>query len=380
MIVAEIRRLGHRARRVADVQEMLRYFQFKRLRDRFNTALWETAAKNIGAEFVHWRAGFNRISRNGRMTLVRHGEVMLDDHLTLELMGNKTLVYELLQEKGFPVPAHVRFSIADLGPARRFLEATAGPIVVKPESGTGGGRGVTTGINDVAALRKAARLAARFDTGLVAEEQLTGSSYRLLFLDGRFMDAIRRDPPVITGDGRTTIRRLIADENRRRLAGSPVVALSPITVDRDCRNWLAAQGLSLKSRPERGAVVQVKQTVNENSAAQNRVVRDEVHARTIAQCERLVADLGVTLAGIDVMCQDIARPLGPGNGLVSEINTTPGLHHHVLVRETDRSVNAIEYILDFMLGTGRGAIRLDDWQERPQTVGRAVERRFAAMN
>ena len=191
----EIRRFAGRARRVADVPGMVRHLHFQRLRERFNSEMWQTAAQAIGAEFAPWRSGFSRVSRDGRMTLVRGGEVMLDSHLTLDLMGNKSLVYALMREKGFPSPAHIRFSAANLAPAERFLEEASGPIVVKPESGTGGGRGVTTGITDVHALRKAVRLAARYDVGLIAEDQFEGSSYRLLFLDGRFIDAVRRDPP-----------------------------------------------------------------------------------------------------------------------------------------------------------------------------------------
>ncbi|MCB1491082.1 MAG: hypothetical protein KDJ77_04665 [Rhodobiaceae bacterium] len=368
----EIRRFAGRARRVADVPGMVRHLHFQRLRERFNSEMWQTAAQAIGAEFAPWRSGFSRVSRDGRMTLVRGGEVMLDSHLTLDLMGNKSLVYALMREKGFPSPAHIRFSAANLAPAERFLEEASGPIVVKPESGTGGGRGVTTGITDVHALRKAVRLAARYDVGLIAEDQFEGSSYRLLFLDGRFIDAVRRDPPMIEGDGRKTIRRLIAEENRRRLAGSPFTALSPITIDRDCRNWLAAHGLSPRHRLSRGVTIPVKQAANENAAAQNRIVRETVHHRTIADCARLVTDLGVTLAGVDILCRDIALPLGPDNGLISEINTTPGLHHHYLVRETDRIAGAAEAVLDHILTTGQGAIRLDGQTIFPRAVFQAA--------
>ena len=37
-----------------------------------------------------------------------------------------------------------------LGDAERFLQRTGKPVVVKPNSGTGGGNGVTTGITDAA--------------------------------------------------------------------------------------------------------------------------------------------------------------------------------------------------------------------------------------
>src|SRR5262249_22065905 len=150
----------------------------------------------------------------------------------------------LLRQKSCPIPNHCRFSLGNLAEAERFLARTGAPIVVKPNSGTGGGNGVTTGITSISALRKAARLASGFDSTLLAEEQLKGHSYRLLYLDGMLIDAVRRDPPVLTGDGRSTIRQLIRSENARRLRAAPVTALSPLRIDQDCLNRLDSIGLT----------------------------------------------------------------------------------------------------------------------------------------
>ena len=68
--------------------------------------------------------------------------------------------------------------------------------------------------------------AARFDPDLIVEEQIEGQSWRLLFIDGRFLDAVRRDPPRITGDGRHSIAALVAAENAARLTGRAAVDLS----------------------------------------------------------------------------------------------------------------------------------------------------------
>src|SRR5688572_32104639 len=58
-----------------------------------------------------------------------------------------------------------------------------------------------------------------------SSDLIAGASYRLLYLEGRLIDAVRRDPPTVTGDGYSTIRRLIAHENRRRLERRPFTAL-----------------------------------------------------------------------------------------------------------------------------------------------------------
>ncbi len=326
-----LKRTAFRALRLLDVPGEMARLSFAALRRDYYNLFWINAAKHAGATCDKWGFGYHSISRGGLSAIVRLSDVRLDDHLTLEIMGNKLLTYRLLAEQGLAVPRHARFSFSELGPALSLIGTTGRPIVVKPLSGTGGGNGVTTGVTSRAGLIKAAWLASRFDFDLIAEEQIEGHSYRLLFLDGALLDAVRRDPPRLKGDGKSTIRALIRAENRKRLNERPFRALSPLRVDRDALNYLAAQGLTPRSRLDAGETIIVKRAVNQNTAADNHTVTHQFHPATVAACARLVTNLGVRLAGIDILARDIAKPLAPANGMIGEINTTPGLHHHDLV-------------------------------------------------
>jgi cyanophycin synthetase len=346
--------------RLADVPGILEHFRFQTLRRRYYDQFWHRAAAEIGADIRKWDAGFLRLNRQGKSVIVRGPDVRLDDHLTLDLMGNKALTYDLMAEQGLAVPRHVRFSVTNMAPALAFLEEHGRPVVVKPNSGTGGGRGVTTGITSPGQLRRAAFWAARFDTDLLAETQVDGHSYRLLFLDGQFIDAIRRDPPRVTGNGTSTIAALVKAENTRRLEGRPFTALSPIRCDRDMANYLAAQGLSLRAVPAQGETVVLKRAANENSSDGNVVVGSEIHPATIAACSRLAVNLGIRLAGIDIIARDIRLPLGPANGLIGEINTTPGLHHHDLIASPRSTPSIAAQLLLHLFDTSSGIITLPE--------------------
>jgi hypothetical protein len=74
-----------------DVSTIYKWLQFLELHKEFYSDLWRKAAQNIGAEFSVWKFGYYRISRNGLTTVVEKSSVMLDDHLTLDIMGNKFL-------------------------------------------------------------------------------------------------------------------------------------------------------------------------------------------------------------------------------------------------------------------------------------------------
>ena len=323
-----------------------RYGGFAAIKKRFYHRMWQQAAEAVGAALEDIGSGFCRIQRGGRVTFVRGSDVMLDNHLLLKMAGNKPLMQKLLAERGYPVlPCRV-FELADIDPALQFLAETGGPCVVKPAEGGAAGKGITTGIESEADLRKAAYWAAQFERRLLIEKQVPGHSYRLLYLRGEFIDAIRRDPPEVTGDGRSTVRTLIERENRARLsAAEDTLSLHPIVPDPDLSLTLRRQRLSLKSVPAAGQRVVVKTVVNQNSRLQNHTVRDEVHPHIMALGRELTRWLNIELAGIDIMTTDIAKPLAETGGIINEINTTPGLHHHYLISDPRKSVPVAEIIL-----------------------------------
>ena len=352
-------KLVYRAQFYLNVPAILQLLKFREIRNTYYQQLWQEAARNVGARAHDWDFGYMRISRDSLTTVVKQGTVMLDSHLTLEIMGNKALTYALMAEKEYSTPDYQTFTMRTFKLAEALMDRQKGKeVVVKPISGTGGGRGVTTGIRDRRALHKAARMAAQFDSDLLIEEQVEGDSFRLLYLDGEFIDAVRRDPPVITGDGKNSIRKLVAMENRQRLSMRPFAALSPLKIDRDCLNCLEQQGMNPRSILAYGHSIQLKRAVNENRAEQNHNVTEQVHPETIALGARLASDLGVEFAGLDVLCKDISVPLTRANGWMNEVNTTPGMHHHYLISNPGGGARVAELVLDYIFRTGRGAMVL----------------------
>ncbi len=84
---------------------------------------------------------------------------------------------------------------------------------------------------------------------LLIEHQLGGDVHRLLVLDGKLLDTVRRRRPSVVGDGRSSLRELVALENARRRDASGAEGLSLLRVDLDTALALRAQGISLGSVP-----------------------------------------------------------------------------------------------------------------------------------
>ena len=289
--------------------------------------IWGEAAAAVGAEVVELGSGFLEIRSNGARTTVWNHWVPLDDAVTLKLALDKALMHRRLKEAGLPVPEHVEFRVGDLDAAQGFLDRGA-PCIVKP-AGSSGGSGTTGAIRTSSQLARAVVRAARLDSRLLIERQVVGSEYRLLLLDGDLLDTVRRHPPRVVGDGRSSIEDLIAAENDLRRREDERTLLR---IDLECMFTLREQGLSLSSVPEAGAVVPVKKVVSQNGVADNETVHD-VGEELVADARRAAATVGLRFVGVDVITNDARRSLAAAGGVVLEVNGTPGLHYHYEVAE-----------------------------------------------
>ncbi len=314
----------------------------------FYVDFWKKAAYEMGADLTDAGYGFIKIEYNNKKTYVIDAKVMLDDHLTLKIAANKPLVLKLLRNDDLQVPRFIEYKMSTLDKAQAYLETAKTKMVVKPANGTGAGRGVTTRIDNVEQLKKASALASIYGSQLLMEEQVDGDSYRLLYIGGEFVDCIRRDSPAVIGDGVSSIKKLIEDENQQRISAGGSLTFHPLIIDMECKLKLKEQGLSLKSVPDKGKRIIVKTVVNQNNCSENHIVRDEVHESIVLVGKQIVDSLGIELGGIDVITTDISIPLQESRGIINEVNTTPGLHHHILVAEKDKVLPIGEMVLKYI--------------------------------
>jgi cyanophycin synthetase len=301
-------------------------------RSRFYEAAWREAAAQAGAEVRVIGGSALEISRGERRLLVRDNVTSLDDPVTLDVAGDKPLVYRLLAERRIPVPRHGVFRRDDLGGAWEFAAALAGPCVVKPAQGGAAGAGITTGLTQKGALAAALARAGAWSDEVVVEEQVEGENFRLLYLDGELLDAVRRGPPLLRGDGRSTVRQLVAAENAARAAAGTAAAQSVLGLDRDLVNTLRRQGYELKSVLPEGCVIEAKTVVNDNRREDNEEATGRVCRALVETGAAAAAAVGARLAGVDIIAADPAVPLEESGGVVLEVNTTPGHYYHALRR------------------------------------------------
>lgn len=310
--------------------------------------IWLAAAERLGLEATELPEGFIEFSNGHRRALVWHSWVPLDDAVTLRFADNKVLVHSRLAAARLRVPEQLELRLRDPSPALSFLERSPGPCVLKPADASGGS-GATSGIRTEAQLLRALLRAGRLGRRLLVQQQVPGDLYRLLFLDGELLDAIRRLPPRVTGDGRSTIAELVAAENDRRLVAARGRRAGLLRLDHDAIFTLEHRGLSTATVPAAGERVAVKTVVNQNSAADNANARDAVGKELVAEAAAAVAAIGIRLAGVDLVTTDPGRSLAESGGALLEVNGTPGLHYHYEVSDPAQAVPVAVPILERLL-------------------------------
>ena len=294
----------------------------------FYERVWREAAELLGAKYEPLGYGILEILLDGARVRALENTCSIEDPVTIAIAGNKLLTYRLLGEAGLSVPRYAGFALTDAAKAFAFLESSRRECVVKPAIGTGGGRGVTTGITRSSQLARAAAAASVYGDELLIEEQVEGDNYRLLYLDGVLLDAFVRKLPTVVADGRSTVAKLVEGANADRLRHGSELSQVLLTVDLDMQRTLAKQGLSLRSIPAEGRVVTLKTVINENRGADNTSATHLLCDSIVEDGARAARALHVRLAGIDIITRDPGVPLAESGGVVLEVNATPNFYIH----------------------------------------------------
>jgi D-alanine-D-alanine ligase-like ATP-grasp enzyme len=316
--------------------------------------IWESAATQISAQFLELGEGIWEIRWGNQRTRISNHMVQLDDPVILDLAGNKPFCYWLMKNNDLPIPDYLTFRVNELIKARRFMEKNSGLFVIKPAIGTSAGMGVTTHIQSFQECCRAVALASLYCNEIIIERLVPGECYRFLILDGKMIHASRRSGIRVKGDGRSTISQLLQEENKRRKKLYGGHSLRPMHYDVDLIHTLQAQELSIEFVPKKEEHVLVKsvdcpfKTNVEVRTVYNENVTNLICPDLKGQAVKAAMLLNSKFAGVDVITHDPTVSLEKSGGVINEINTTPGLHHHYnLINNQDLSpaVHVLGYLL-----------------------------------
>lgn len=237
----------------------------------------------------------------------------------------KPLSKMLLSHCGVPVPEG---AVADTPEEAWSIAQDIGlPVVVKPTDGNHS-RGVSLDLKTEHDIKKAWALANDEGSEVIVERFIPGSEHRVLVVAGKVQAVARGEIFSVRGDGQHTLEQLVdlqinVDPRRGdaeefpletiRFSENPLVLLE-----------VQRQGYNPDSIPAQGIEVLVQRN---GTASED--VTDLIHPSVAQACELAAKVVGLDIAGIDLVCEDIAKRLDQQAAAIVEVNAGPGLLMHL---------------------------------------------------
>lgn len=280
-------------------------------------------ARNIPATRLIAKGNLVQLGYGARCRHIWTAETDRTPAIAESISRDKDLTKALLQSCGVPVPEGCIVESAEA--AWEAANDIGMPVVVKPCDGNHG-RGVFIELSRREEIESAYHMALKEGTGVLVERYIAGTEHRLLIVGGQLVAATRGDSVSVTGDGHSTITELIesqinSDPRRGSTEDHP---LNWIRLDSAAQMEIAHQGYHSDSIVPVGTKVLIQR--NGNHAFD---VTDEVHPGIASIASLAARVIGLDIAGIDLVVNDISRPLGEQGGAIVEVNAGPSLLMHI---------------------------------------------------
>lgn len=258
------------------------------------------------------------------------------------LAKNKAATHTLLCNAGCAVPSQIaiersiipnrstkRMKQRLLSEVLQYPPAGFGfPAVLKPGTGSlGKGVRFVTCASDLATQLVRMARAMQDVPYFVVETKLTGREWRIAVVADGSHAAYERLAFAVTGDGISTVRDLIRDQNRRRreLAVSRAFVRQPsrLRIDYDASRMMKFHDVTLDTTLERDRRLILSERPMAANGASFRDATHLVPSGLVASLQRIRTSMGLARAGFDVM-----GPALESDIRIIEVNSRPHLWAH----------------------------------------------------
>lgn len=299
--------------------------------------LFDAIQKGIHFEILDEQDQFLKLWHKDHVEYVKNGNMTSKDNYVVPLaMANKTVTKKILADAGFPVPAGDEFTSLEQGLAYYPLIKDK-QIVVKPKS-TNFGLGISI-FQEPASLdnyQKALEIAFAEDTAVLVEEFIPGTEYRFFILDGRCEAVLLRVAANVVGDGKHTIRELVAQKNANPLRGrdhrSPLEIIELGDIE---QLMLTQQGYTSDDILPEGKKVNLRRNSNISTGGDSIDVTETMDSSYQELAAAMATSMGAWACGVDLIIPDKTQPASKENPHCTciELNFNPSMYMHTYCAE-----------------------------------------------
>ncbi len=323
-------------------------------------------AHQMQIPFMHLGGGVYQLGWGKHLQLIDRSATLADAAMGARVAQDKAVAALFLRRAGLPVGDHrlVKTQADALAAAQRL----GWPVVVKPADRERG-EGVTVHVRDDAALHAAFALAQQASKSgrILVEKHVDGVCHRLFVAHGKLLYAVKRWPRSVFGDGVHTVDALIAQAQAIENERAPWMREPPYPRDELTLQALRQQGLDWASVPAAGRRVHLRDIESTQWGGWDEEVTDQLRPDNLAIALQAAQLLGLSVAGVDVISQDITVPWHQNGAIINEVNHAPLLGGGEISRR---------YIPEFLRGLvhGDGRIPVEVFVGGAQAQQRAMDR------
>ncbi len=319
------------------------------------TRLIKKLAPKVGASFVvepEWGVVGQLHYKNGIVRSLRFYSLDLNRVGSSDVAKDKDYAKFFIKKNGYPVAegetvfkdswAKTVKSNRTITYAKKYAKGLGYPVIVKPNS-MSQGTGVSLVWNEKE-LKQGLLGIFEHDKIAIIERYLPGRDYRVVVLDNEIISAYERIPLSVIGDGKTSILNLLKQKQRNFIKDKRDTRIN--FSDPRIKNKLAKQGLNLKSVITKREVVYLLDNANLSTGGDAVDVTKTIHKEFSKLAIKLTHDMGLRIAGVDIMVTDgdIAQNPKACEYYFIEINAAPGLDHYVTTGKKQEKIVEAMYL------------------------------------
>ena len=260
----------------------------------------------------------------GKSSFFRGSQPSLNSANGSDIARDKYQTIRFINHLGYKTPASLETD--SLSELKTFLLEHK-RIVIKPLD-SDKSQGVTVGIDRIDQLKDALSLAQQFSSRMtvIAQRQIEGKLYRLFVLNQKIVAVSERRAAMIEGDGVSTVEGLINKFNANPLRGEgSQFSLQKVPLD-DVVSYIGKE--SLDKVLEKGCTMRIAAIESVSAGGSSRSIYDEPHPTWANFVSHVTKELGLFVAGFDVITSNITLPISDAYVPLLEVNSMPGFKIH----------------------------------------------------
>jgi D-alanine-D-alanine ligase-like ATP-grasp enzyme len=270
--------------------------------------------------------------KNGKKSVFSHSKLDINGFGAAELVKDKAYSNFFLKQFGYKVTEGKTFfndklrakleNLRNIDDGFNYAQLIGFPVIVKPLN-LSQGRLVTKVYNQ-AEYYDVANKIFTIKSGLIVEKFYSGNDYRIVVLDNEIFAAYQRIPLFVVGNGRSNVSELLQQKQEELVSSGrkKVIKFHDFRIDKK----LKTQNFNWDSVIPNNQIVYLLDNANLSSGGETVDFSETIHPDFQKLAINITKDIGLRLAGIDILTDDITMPIK--DYTLIEVNGSPGLDHY----------------------------------------------------